>query len=172
MISQDAIKPLAFGALLALCAIGFGFSLGGAFGMAEHSLKAHLEELANGAAEEVYAGDSEKKEAVVRKSWAYMKRAHLHGGAIGVAALSSIVLLMLLGNPGWIERLGSIAFGAGALLYSLFWLCAGLTAPSLGGTHEAKEALKFLAVPGAGLCMIGLCATLYSLVRKGFIEKA
>ncbi len=171
MIPQRTIRPLAPGALLALCAIAFSFSLGGAFGIAEVAIKTHLQESANRAAEEVYAGDSQKMDAVVRKSWSYMKRAHLHGGAIGAAALGSIVLLMLLGNPGRIERLGSIAFGAGALLYSLFWLFAGLTAPSLGSTHDAKETMQFLAVPGAGLCIIGLCATLYSLVRKVFIEK-
>ena len=43
--------------------------------------------------------------------------------------------------------------GGGALLYSTFWLAAGLTAPTVGGTGEAKEILSFLAIPGAGLCL-------------------
>jgi hypothetical protein len=50
--------------------------------------------------------------------------------------------------------------------YSLFWLAAGLTAPAVGSTGEAKEALGFLAIPGAGLCLLGIVGTIVSVLRQ------
>jgi len=38
-------------------------------------------------------------------------------------------------------------------------------APSVGSTGEAKEALEFLAIPGAALCLIGISGTLISAVK-------
>ena len=159
------IRPLAPGIVLSLLSILFGFLLGGSFGAAEDSIKRHLHSSAEAVFESAYQGDANKRDAVVAKSWTYMKRAHLHGGAIGAAALASILLLALLGSPGWLERSSAAAFGAGALVYSGFWLAAGLTAPSLGSTGEAKEALGFLAIPGAGLCLLGIAGTLCSVVK-------
>lgn len=162
------VRALAPGAILALLAILFGFGMGGAFGAAEDSLKGGLRASADAVFETVYAGDAAKRDAVVKKSWSYMKRAHLHGGAIGGAALASVLLLALLGSPGWLEKLSALAFGAGALLYAIFWLAAGMTAPGLGSTHDAKEALGWLAIPGSGLAMLGLIGTTVSLLRSVF----
>ncbi len=160
------LRILAPGLFLALAAILFGFVLGGAFGAAEDSLKGHLRASADAVFDTVYESSEEKRDAVVSKSWTYTKRAHLHGGAIGSAALSSILLLALLGNPGLREKVSAIAFGAGSLIYSVFWIAAGLTAPSLGSTGEAKEALGYLAIPGAGLCLVGLLGTLLSAIVR------
>lgn len=159
------LRPLAPGIILALVAILFGFLLGGAFGAAEDGIKGRLRASADAVFETTYDGDAAKRDAVVSKSWSYLKRAHLHGGAIGAAALASIVLLGLFGNPGPLERWSATAFGAGAILYASFWLAAGFTAPGLGSTGQAKEALGFLAVPGAGLCVLGLTGTLVSAFR-------
>ena len=159
------LRPLAPGLVLALLSIAFGFFLGGAFGAAEESIKGHLLSSAEAVFDTVYDGDADKRDAVVSKSWSYMKRAHLHGGAIGAAALASIVLLALLGSPGPLEKASALAFGAGSLVYPVFWLAAGLSAPSLGSTGDAKEALGFLAIPGAGLCLLGVGGTLLSLLR-------
>jgi hypothetical protein len=160
------LKPLAPGAILALLSIAFGFVLGGSFGAAEDSIKGHLAASADAVVDSVYDGDIGKRDAVVSKSWVYMKRAHLHGGAIGAAALASIVLLGLLGNVGLLERVSAAAFGAGALLYAVFWLAAGLAAPGLGSTGTAKDAYQILAIPGAGLCLIGIGGTLLSTFRQ------
>ena len=160
------LRPLAPGIVLALLSIAFGFALGGSFGAAESSIKGQLRSSADAVFETVYEGDASKRDKVVSKSWAYMKRAHLHGGAIGAAALASILLLGLLGSPGLLERISAGAFGAGSLLYSLFWLAAGLTAPAVGSTGEAKEALGFLAIPGAGLCLLGIAGTIVSVLRQ------
>ncbi|MBW2243500.1 MAG: hypothetical protein JRH01_16075 [Deltaproteobacteria bacterium] len=164
--NRSTLRPLAPGIIMALLSIAFGFLLGGAFGAAEDSIKGHLRSSAEAVFETVYHGDPEKRDAVVSKSWSYMKRAHLHGGAIGAAALASIVLLGLFGSAGPLERISAMAFGGGALLYSAFWLAAGLTAPSIGSTGEAKEALGFLAIPGAGLCLLGIGGTLVSVVLQ------
>jgi len=164
--SVSNLKPLAPGIILALLSIAFGFILGGSFGAAEDSIKGHLRSSADVVFDSVYEGDAIKRDAVVSKSWSYMKRAHLHGGAIGAAALASIVLLGLFGNPGPLERYSALAFGAGSFLYPMFWLAAGLTAPSVGSTGEAKEALGFLAIPGAGLCLLGIGGTLASVLRR------
>jgi hypothetical protein len=159
-------RRLAPGIILALLSIAFGFVLGGSFGAAEDSIKGHLRSSAESVFETVYQGDASRRDAVVAKSWTYMKRAHLHGGAIGSAALASIVLLGLFGRTGALERISAVAFGAGSLLYSSFWLLAGLTAPSVGSTGEAKEALSFIAIPGAGLCLLGIGGTLISILRQ------
>jgi len=168
MSSQPAanLRPLAPGIILALLSIAFGFLLGGSFGVAEDRIKGQLRASADGVFEAVYHGDADKRDAVVAKSWVYMKRAHLHGGAIGAASLASIVLLGLFGSSGLLERISAVAFGAGALLYSTFWLVAGLTAPGLGSTGAAKEGLGFLAIPGAGLCLMGIAGTLLSTLRQ------
>lgn len=160
------LRPLAPGIILALLSITFGFSLGGAFGAVEDTIKGHLRSSADAVFETVYENDASKRDAVVNKSWSYMKRAHLHGGAIGAAALASIVLLGLLGSAGVLERVSTTAFGAGSLLYSIFWLAAGLTAPAIGSTGEAKEALEFLAIPAAGLCLLGLAGTFLSALKQ------
>lgn len=166
--TASQIRPLGPGFVLALLAILFGFLLGGTFGVAEDLIKGQLRSSADAVLDSVYHGDTAKRDAVVKKSWTYLKRAHLHGGAIGAAALGSILLLALMGSPGALEKSAAAAFGAGALLYPSFWLAAGFSAPAVGSTHDAKEALGFLALPGAGLCILGLVGTLVATVRHVF----
>ena len=161
-------KPMAVALLLALLSILFGFGLGGAFGFIESRMKQYLDDRGTEALDTAYQGDAAAKEAVVAKSWIYLQRAHLHGGAIGATALGSILLLLLLGRVGIVARVSAIAFGAGALTYSVYWLWAGLLAPGLGGTGAAKEALAFLAIPGTALCIIGLLGTLCCVIGGVF----
>lgn len=151
------------GALLALTAILLGFVLGGAFGAFEDVVKGRLEASGNAALATAYNGDVAAKDRVVSKSWEYLKRAHLHGGAIGAAALGSIAILLLTTRLGPIARLSAPAFGAGALIYSIFWLVAGFAAPGMGSTGAAKEAFKWLAVPGAGLAILGVVGTMVAV---------
>ena len=53
---------------------------------------------------------------------------------------------------------------AGALLYAIFWMWAGFKAPGLGSTGAAKEALSFIAVPGAGLALLGAAGSLFAVL--------
>lgn len=165
-------KPMAAGLCLALLTIFFGFALGGAFGAAEAPIKKRLADSGTDALETAYAGDAAARDAVVKKSWEYLQRAHLHGGAIGTAAVASILTLFLLCRPGAVPTFSALAFGAGALLYSLFWLIAGFKAPGMGSTGAAKESLQFIAIPGAGLCLLGLAGTIVSVVKDRLLAKS
>ncbi len=162
---QSVPKPMAVGLCLALLTVLFGFALGGTFGLAEDALKTHLKDAGNAVLESAYQGDVAAKDAVVAKSWEYFKRAHLHGGGIGAAATASIVALLLLCRAGAVAQLSALAFGLGGLIYSSYWLWAGLIAPGMGGTGAAKEALFWFATPGAALCIFGLCGTIYCVAR-------
>lgn len=164
-------KPVALGATCALLSVIFGFMLGGAFGGAEDKVKGKLEASGQAALETVYKGDAAAKDAVVKKSWTYLIRAHLHGGAIGAAALGGIAILVLMTRLDAVAQYSALAFGLGGLIYSLFWLAAGLKAPGLGSTGAAKEALRFIAIPGAGLSILGAIGTLACVIRDGLLAK-
>lgn len=154
------------GLALSLIAILLGFTLGGVFGIAEDSLKGHLKASAEAARETVYRGDEEAMRQTLDKSWTYMKRAHLHLGAIGTAALAQSLLLVLLDVGLRFKQVVSGMLGAGAIGYGLFWLAAGLRAPGLGGTGPAKESLAWLGQPTAALCLAGTLLVLWALARS------
>lgn len=167
MSVQPIPASLRAGIVLALTAILLGFVLGGAFGGIEPTIKARLAGSADAVFETAYGGDVVKKDAVLAKSWIYLQRAHLHGGSIGTAALAAIAILLLTTRVGRIAQVSAVAFGAGALIYATFWLAAGFTAPGIGDTGAAKKALEWLALPGAGLAIIGVVGTMVAV----FFEK-
>ena len=157
--AKTRLRPLAPGILLALLAVTFGFGMGAAFGAAEDALKGILKARAEVVLDSVYGGDAETADPVLSKSWTYFQRAHLHANALGTGALGACILLALLGTPGRLARLSAGCFGAGALLYGVYWLLAGLAAPGLGSTGAAKESLAWIGLPGSGLCVLGLAGT-------------
>lgn len=158
---DERLRSGRWGTMLALLTILFGFAFGGAFGGFEEPLKRGLTERAEAVKDTRYGGDAAKMKAVVDKSWAYYKRAHLHGGAIGAVALGGILLVAALRRPGRRARQGvSLALGLGGLGYSLYWFLAARAAPGLGGTDAAKESLAWLAVPSAGLLLLGVVAVI------------
>lgn len=160
------LRPVGLGLALALLASLFGIALGVAFGAAEESLKAGLEASGKAALAEVYQGDDGAMKAVLAKSWAYYKRAHLHAGAMGAGALAAIFVLALAGGPRRLLQGAAFGLGAGALGYALFWLLAGVTAPGLGSTDAAKAALEWLALPSAGAYGLGMLLAFVLLVRR------
>lgn len=159
------------GIVLALLSILFGFTLGGLFGYAEDSLKSRLAADGNAALATAYQGDVAAKDAVVAKSWDYLKRAHMHGGAIGSAALAAIAILLLTCPPNRLAQISAASFGAGGLVYSVFWLLAGLKAPGMGSTGAAKESLNFVAIPGAGMAIIGVVGTLVCVIGAALANR-
>lgn len=168
----DRLRTARWGALLALLTVLFGFGLGGVFGAFEGPLKADLVAGAEAVKETAYKGDAAKMKAVVDKSWSYYKRAHLHGGGIGAAALGAILLLSALRRPGPLARRGvSLLLGLGGLGYALFWLLAARRAPGLGGTDAAKESLEWLAVPSAGALLLGLTAVVVLVALELFAPR-
>ena len=160
-----ALRAALPGLALALCTVLFGFAMGGLFGLNEDVIKDRLTNSAAAVTATVYRGDAAAAEPVVAKSWEYMQRAHLHGGAIGTAAVGMIVVMLLLGTaPGTIRVLG-LALGAGALGYSVFWMWAGFIAPGLGSTGAAKESLRWLAIPSAGAVMVATAVVVFLCTR-------
>lgn len=153
------------GAVLALCAILFGYVLGGLFGFNEEAVKSRIDARADAVMTTVYNGDVAARNSVVAKSWDYLKRAHMHGGGIGAAALAAIIAIVLMGDRDRLADLTSLALGAGALLYSVYWLMAGFRAPGMGSTGAAKESLAFIAVPGAGLSLLGVAGAILIVIR-------
>ena len=164
------LGPMRVGILLASLSIVVGFGLGGVFGMFEEDIKGHLKAEAEAVGDSAYQGDPAAMKKVTDKAWAYFKRAHLHGGAIGTAALVLCLMMAFCeGTHRSARGLVAAALGAGALSYSLFWMFAALRAPGMGGTGAAKESLQWLAVPGAGLTIVGLLAALALLLREAFV---
>lgn len=155
--------PIVIGTTLALLGVLFGFLLGGAFGLAEPTLKGWLAASADAVMTTAYKGDVTARDAVLAKSWTYLQRAHLHGGSIGAAALGAIAVLLLTTRLGRVAQFAALAFGAGSLLYAAFWLAAGFAAPGMGSTAAAKKAFEWVAVPGAGLAILGAVGTLIAL---------
>lgn len=147
--------------LLSLLTVLVGFGLGGVLGAMEDGLKADLKARGEAVLNTVYAGDAARLSATVDKAWTYYKRAHLHGGAIGTAALACALLCAVMTrSPSWLRTALGVLLGLGGLGYSLFWLWAGYRAPALGSTAAAKASLEWLAVPSAGLTLFGLVGVL------------
>lgn len=158
------LRDMRLGLLLAFLGTLFGFGMGGVFGAFEEPMKAGLRADAEAVLTTTYAGDAAKMKEVLDKSWAYMKRAHLHGGAIGAAALAAILAMALVGGgPALLRKLAAIGLGIGSLGYPIFWLLAGDRAPGMGSTGAAKESLEWLAVPTSGLALLGLVLSLVSV---------
>lgn len=157
---RQHIYPLAPGIVLALLSILFGFILGGAFGLVEDQIHQHLEQSGQAVLSTVYHDKADALQKVVDKSWNYFIRAHLHANGIGTAVLAMILLLAHLPANRTLKQINAWMLGLGSLGYSFFWLWAGLRAPGLGSTGAAKESLRWLAIPSAGMLILGLLLAL------------
>jgi len=149
------------GVVLALLTLLYGFGLGGAFGAFEDNIKGSLEASAMAVKDTVYQGDEAAMKKITGKSWTYMKRAHLHANGLGTAALAIIFVLAGTRASSRVRGVISAALGLGAFGYASF----------LGSTHDAKEALGWLAIPSAGLLILGLVATLALFARDQFMDR-
>ena len=86
MINFTHIK---YGVLVAIIAILYGGMMGLSFGCCEESIKKTLNISAQEAMTTKYNGDQAKADEIVKKSWNYMKRAHLHSQAMGCLLYTS-----------------------------------------------------------------------------------
>lgn len=150
--------PALLGLFFAVLTLLYGFGLGVVFGVNEDGMKDQLKASATEVRESVYKNDDAAIKAVLDKSWAYMKRSHLHAGGLGTTAVCLTVLVCLLGASPRVSRAISLALGLGGLGYSIFWLWAGFRAPGLGSTSLAKESLKWLAMPSSGAVVVATAA--------------
>jgi hypothetical protein len=165
LAQAEPVRAALPGLALAVFTVLFGFAMGGIFGLNEDLIKDRLAASAAAVTSTVYQGDPAAAEPVVAKSWEYMQRAHLHGGAIGTAATGMIVVMLLIGTPPRTLRVLGLALGIGALGYSVFWMWAGFIAPGLGSTGAAKESLRWLAMPSSGAVMLATAAVVVLSIR-------
>ena len=171
MQTKEIIGPVRWGILLSLIAFLFSVGLGVVFGAAEKSVKGTLAADAARVLDSVYKGDKAKSKKVEKKSWTYIKRAHLHGGVLGIAALAISLLLGLLQQGRRTAMAGSLLCGTGALGYGVFWLMAGFRAPALGSTGAAKESLAWLAIPSSSAIALGSVIALLALIKFIFAPR-
>ncbi|MBT3184170.1 MAG: hypothetical protein HOI59_13495 [Nitrospina sp.] len=161
MIEFSHIK---YGVLVAMMAILFGGAMGLSFGCCEDSIKGTLKGSAEQALSKVYAGDQAKADKVVKKSWVYMKRAHLHSQTMGVISIAFSLLVAWLSFPARAQMGISLLSGFGSLGYGVFWMLAGFLAPGMGSTGAAKESIALIAQASggaffvAGVSLFGLIA--------------
>lgn len=168
-----AMHSMRAGVFFAFLSILFGFGMGGTFGAFEESLKAGLKSDADAVLDSVYKNDQVKLKANLDKAWTYYKRAHLHGGAMGTTALAAILAMAACGaGPRGLRSLAALGLGLGSLGYALFWLLAGMRAPGLGSTGAAKESLEWLAIPCAGMALLGLILALVLVMRSLFARSS
>lgn len=156
------------GTLLSLITILFGFFIGIIFGGFNDVLKEHLKSDAYLVLDTKYSGDIKKVDKVLEKSSTYLKRAHLHAGALGTTALALILFIAILPSTSRMQFLTSLSLGLGSLGYSVYWSIAGLLAPNIGNIEETKELLGILAIPSSALCVIGVILTLWITVQSLF----
>ena len=163
---QSQLQPALPGILFAVLTLLYGFGIGIVFGLNEDLIKDHLKDSAVEVQDSVYEGDAAAMKPILSKSWAYMKRAHLHAGGLGASAIGLILLVGHLGVSAALSRAISLGLGVGGLGYSIFWMCAGFRAPALGSTGAAKESLAWLAMPSSGAVVVATFAVaLLVLVR-------
>jgi hypothetical protein len=166
---SENLLPVKYGLLFALITLVYGFGLGGTFGVFEENIKEHLKNDARQVLASVYDGDEADMKKITDKSWVYFKRAHLHANGLGTASVILIILVSFLSISDKIKNINSLFLGVGSLGYSLFWMLAGLKAPSMGSTGLAKESLTWLALPSLGLCIIGLIVIVALVIKSLFV---
>lgn len=162
----ERLMEMRVGLLLGLLTLVYGFGLGVSFGAREEAIMDHLR--ANGVAvlEPVYHSDEAALDKVLSTSWGCFKRAHLHANGLGTTAIALILVLAAVSAERRINQVAALALGLGALGYAFFWMLAGLRAPGLGGADAAEASLGWLAIPSAGLCVIGLLVTIGLVVKN------
>ena len=71
-----------------------------------------------------------------------------------------------------VRQSAALALDVGGLAYAAFWLLAARAAPKLGSTDLAKESISWLAVPSAGLLLLGIGAVVALTAFELFAPRA
>ena len=155
-----------------MIAILFGGSMGLSFGCCEDDVKGILKSGAEKAMAGVYAGDQAKADKVVKKSWVYMKRAHLHSQTMGVISIAFSLLVAWLSFPARAQLGISLLSGLGSLGYGVFWMLSGYLAPGMGSTGAAKESVGLIAQASGGAFFVAGVSLFALLVYRMFGKSA
>ena len=138
-----------YGVLVAMMAILFGGSLGLSFGCCEDNIKDALKGNAEKVLSGVYGGDQAKADQVVKKSWIYVKRAHLHSQTMGVISIAFSLLVAWLSFPARAQMGISLLSGLGSLGYGGL-LDVGWVPGSGNGVNRCGERIYSPDRPGIG----------------------
>ena len=155
-----------------MMAILFGGLMGLSFGCCEDTIKDTLKAGAKEALSGVYKGDQAKADKVVKKSWVYMKRAHLHSQTMGVISIAFSLLVAWLNFPARTQMGVSLLSGLGSLGYGFFWMVSGYLAPGMGSTGAAKESVGLIAQASGGAFFVAGVTLFGLVVYKMFIKPA
>ena len=157
--------------LVAIIAILYGGMMGLSFGCCEESIKKNLNISAQKAMTTKYDGNQAKVDEIVKKSWTYMKRAHLHSQTMGVISIAFSLLVAWLAYPAKAQLAISLLSGFGSLGYGLFWMLAGYRAPEMGSTGAAKESVGLIAQASGGAFFVSGLLLFSILIYRIFIMK-
>jgi hypothetical protein len=155
-----------------MMAILFGGLMGLSFGCCEDTIKDTLKAGAKEALSGVYKGNQAKADKVVKKSWIYMKRAHLHSQTMGVISIVFSLLVAWLNFPARAQMGVSLLSGLGSLGYGFFWMVSGYLAPGMGSTGAAKESVGLIAQASGGAFFVAGVTLFGLVVYKMFIKPA
>ena len=153
-----------------MMAILFGGLMGLSFGCCEDTIKNTLKAGAKEALSGVYKGDQAKADKVVKKSWVYMKRAHLHSQTMGVISIAFSLLVAWLNFSARAQMGVSLLSGLGSLGYGFFWMVSGYLAPGMGSTGAAKESVGLIAQASGGAFFVAGVTLFGLVVYKMFIK--
>jgi len=145
--------------------------MGLSFGCCEESIKKNLNISAQKAMTTKYDGNQAKVDEIVKKSWTYMKRAHLHSQTMGVISIAFSLLVAWLAYPAKAQLTISLLSGFGSLGYGLFWMLAGYMAPGMGSTGAAKESVGLIAQVSGGAFFVSGLFLFSILIYRIFIIK-
>jgi hypothetical protein len=160
------LSPVKLGMSLSLLTILYGFALGAVFGLFEDDLKDRFRETAQVTLADSGGDVEAAAKSLAGRSWTCMKRAHLHANGLGTASLAALLLLAILPVSPALKKITALLLGLGALGYSSFWMFAAFRAASMGSTDQAKESLRWLAMPTSSFCMIGMVLVIAALIRS------
>ena len=159
------------GLAFAMSSILFGGLLGMSFGCCEDTYKDTFKKNANSVLKEKYNNNQSKVNKVLKKSWVYMKRAHLHSLTMGVISIVISLIAAGLAFPPLLQTVISLLSGLSSIGYGLFWLMAGFLAPSMGSTGAAKETVGLLGQVSTLSFMIAVASLFFMFVYKVFYRQ-
>jgi uncharacterized membrane protein YuzA (DUF378 family) len=165
-MTDDRIKGVRIGLVIAGAVLLFGISLGISFGVFEDNIK----ELVNSGVDahaEVHAGDPDAKAKIFR----WWQRAHFHATGIGAFTMAMIAVTALTGMKTGVKRVVSTLIGIGGI-YSVAWLLMALKAPEIGrsAAHHAPDVTVVVFV-SVGALLLGMAGLFSNIVFGLFAEK-
>ncbi|HZW07059.1 MAG TPA: hypothetical protein VFF65_08035, partial [Phycisphaerales bacterium] len=162
---REDLRALWLGLLLSMGTLLGGFGLGVVFGAFEQPLRAELTGLATESIAADPGAPSYSAESRVEKAWTFLRRSHLHANGMATTSLILIGLTPMLGAARRTQRVISSLLGMGSAGYAAFLVVAAFRTPVMGDPVIAKESLKWLAMPAAGVYIIAACLFTALLVR-------